>query len=262
MKKYRILEILYPIGIYYLISGFVFFALNMLLGEAPEIYMVKQLISSGAVIPFLLSLYKQDHSAEKIVYGQRKFNGKEMAEQAVLTIVAAVFCGMALNNFIAMTPLIKISAGFETANEHFFAGKLLMEILASCVVVPIAEELLFRGIVLKRAVMLSGEKIGVLCSALLFGIIHMNLVQFLYAALLGGLLAIIVVKTKHIELAVLGHAAANLAAIIRAETGWLDFSYQVNATGIAFSAGMLLIGLWAAWKLCENKKFSKVQLNS
>lgn len=249
MKKYQVLEILYPIGLYYLISGVVFFALNILLGESQEIYMMKQLISSGATIPFLLSLYKQDMYTEKVVYGKEKPDLGKFMLQIALSVVAAGAFGVALNNFIAMTPLVEVSAGFQNANENFFAGGLLVEILASCVVVPVAEEVLFRGIVLKRASMPFGEGTGIVCSALLFGVIHMNLVQFIYAVLLGALLAVIVVKTRRVSMAVIGHAVANLIAVFRAETGVLDFAYQPDVSGIGFSILMILVGIFAMWFL-------------
>ena len=246
LKRYQVLEILYPIAIYYLVSGVVFFALNILLGESQEIYMIKQMISSGATIPFLVSLYKQDMYAENVVFGKRKAEPTKWLIQIALTAISAGAFGVALNNFIAMTPLVEVSTGFQTANESFFAGGIWAEILASCVVVPIAEEVLFRGCVLKRVTTMADEKLGILCSALLFGVIHVNLVQFVYAALLGGLLAGIVVKTRKVSLAVIGHAAANLIAILRAETGVLDFSYQPDLAGIGFSVAMAVLGAFSA----------------
>lgn len=249
MKKFNVIEILYPIGMYYLVSGFVFFALNILFGEAQEIYMIKQLISSGATIPFLVALWKQDRYTEQVVYGRQTVNPGEFVLQMVLSAVAAVAFGVALNNFIAMTPLVDVSTGFQNANENFFAGEILIEILASCVVVPIAEELLFRGIVLRRVTMMLGETMGIVCSAVLFGAIHFNLVQFIYAGILGGLFAVIVVKTRKVTLTVIGHAAANLIAVLRAETGILDFSYQVDAAGILFSMVMVVIGVMSVWYL-------------
>ena len=169
MKKNRVWEVFYPIFVYYLISAFVFFALNILLGEAQEIYMLKQAISSGATIPALFALWKQDSDIEKVVYGKQKLEIGKYIPQAVFAGVSVGAVGVALNNFIAMTPLVQVSAGFQSANENFFAGEVLMQILASCVVVPIAEELLFRGILLKRVSLLTGERAGILFSAILFG---------------------------------------------------------------------------------------------
>lgn len=245
MKKFNVIEVLYPIGLYYLVSGFVFFALNILLGESQKIYMLKQLISSGATIPFLTSLWKQEMYIENVVYGKEKNSVPECVSRIVLTCISAGAFGVALNNFIAMTPLMHVSGGFQTANENFFAGGFLLEILASCVVVPIAEELLFRGIILKKTSMIAGEYMGILCSALLFGVIHMNLVQFIYATIIGAFLALIVVKTRKLYLAMIGHGTANLIAVMRAETGVLDFSYEANMGGISFSVAMVVLGVVA-----------------
>jgi len=249
LKKFNVWEILYPIALYYLVSGFVFFALNILLGERVEVYMFKQLVSSGATIPFLISLWKQDMYVEKVVFGKQKQSIKQGLSEFVLVCISAGTLGVALNNFIAMTPLVEVSAGFQNANENFFAGGVMLEILASCVVVPIAEELLFRGIILKRASMMAGEYMGVLCSALLFGVVHMNLVQFLYATIIGAFLAVVVVKSRKLHLAVIGHGAANLVAVLRAETGVLDFSYEADMSGISFSLMMVAVGVIAAGML-------------
>ena len=246
MKRHNVIEILYPIGMYYLVSGFVFFALNIVLGESQEIYMLKQLISSGATIPFLTSLWKQDMYIENVVYGKGKSTVGQGAFQIVLTCIATGAFGVALNNFIAMTPLVEVSVGFQNANANFFGGGFWLQVLASCVVVPIAEELLFRGIILKRTSMMAGEHIGILCSAVLFGVIHMNLVQFIYATIIGAFLAVIVVKTKKLYLAMIGHGAANLIAVLRVETGILEFSYEADMAGILFSLIMVLLGAVAA----------------
>lgn len=258
MRKttYRMWDILYPILFYYMVSGVVFFALGMILGSKQELYMVKQLISSGATIPFLAALWKQDSYAERVVYGSGDLSDKRQAlgryaVQAALAGITVGCLGMAWNNFIAMTPLMRASGGFQTANENFFAGTMNIEILASCVVIPIAEELLFRGVVQKRCIILAGERWGIIFSALLFGIIHVNPVQFLYAAVLGLVLGVIVQKTRKISLAATGHAAANLIAIIRAETGVFDFSYQADLAGIGFSVLLVCVGLGAGCRLLK-----------
>ena len=252
--KYRIWNIFYPILLYYTISAIVFFALTMIVGSNQELYMLKQMLSSGAVIPFLLSAWKQDCYAKTVVFGKQKEGVLEQVKQIFLSCVAVACFGMALNNLIAMTPLMQVSSGFQEANENFFAGTILMEILASCVIVPIAEELLFRGVVLNRCSILVGEKAGIVFSALLFGLIHVNLVQFLYAGLLGIVLGMIVQKTGKVSLAVWGHGAANLLAIIRAETGVFDFSYQPNLPGIGFSVLLLGVGVLAGMILLKKNE--------
>lgn len=70
----------------------------------------------------------------------------------------------------------------------------MFELLGSCLVIPIAEELLFRGVVYKRLKLYFGVTPALIGSALIFGIMHVNLVQFLYAAVIGLLLAFVLEK--------------------------------------------------------------------
>lgn len=249
-KTTNIWAVLYPIVLYYLISSMAFFGMTLIFGEVDEIYMLKQLVSSGSTIPFLLSLKKQDAYAEEIVFGKiRKWSVRQAVSIGTMVFVAMAAFGIALNNFIAMTPLVQMSTGFQNVNKAFFGGEVLLTILASCVVVPIAEELLFRSVVLKRCSTMVGERLGIVFSALLFGVIHVNIVQFLYATVLGLLLAIFVCKTKRVWVAVLGHAAANLMAILRAETGIFSYAYEADWAGIIFSLCMVVIGA-VATELC------------
>ncbi len=237
--------VLYPILIYYVISRCIFFVLGLLMGEAQEVYMIKQMICSGATIPFLYTLWKQELYAEEVVYGKKEKQPVIKVLAQIILIGAGMAClGIALNNVIVMSPLVDVSSGFKEANEAFFAGGIWVEIAASCVVVPIAEELLFRGVVLRRIRSFAGMAYGVIFSSILFGIVHVNLVQFVYAALLGMLLGIIVMKTKRVFYAVIGHGAANLVAILRAETGVLDFSYAYNWQACFFTVAMALCGMY------------------
>ena len=236
-------SVFYPILMYYMFSGFAFFGMTILFGEQPEIYMLKQLVSSAVTIPFLLTLWKQEQSIYNVVYGKedrQPFMGSVLTGMMLAMGTACI--GMACNNFIAMTPLVEVSTGFKEVNVAFFSGNLWVRLLASCVIVPIAEELLFRGVVLSRVVKIAGLRWGIFFSAVLFGIVHVNLVQFLYATLLGVILASLVVKTKKIVIAVLAHAMTNLMAIIRTETGFLDFTYQADLPGITVTILMLLLG--------------------
>ena len=86
--------------------------------------------------------YKQDKIAEQVVYGteKEKLDTKWLTD-AVLAAAGAATLGIAVNNIIAMTPLVQMSEGFQEANQSFFAGTVVFELLGSCLVIPIAEEL-------------------------------------------------------------------------------------------------------------------------
>ena len=100
-------------------------------------------------------------------------------------LLAGASLGMAVNNVIAMTPLIEASAGFQSANQAFFAGGVVFELLGSCLVIPLAEELLYRGVVERRLSLLCGSAPAIVLSAVIFGVMHWNVVHFLFECILG-----------------------------------------------------------------------------
>ncbi len=255
MKKtgvYRVWQVIYPIGIYYVVSSIVYFFLGMLLGNNQETYMLRQMVCGAVTIPFILSFYKQDKQFEDTVYGKKKFSfDAQTIWEIVLSVSIGAMLGIAVNNLIAMTPLMEISAGFKEANDSFFAGGVVYELLGSCLVIPIAEELLYRGVVFKRLRVFLGVWPAILLSAIIFGAVHANLVQFLYAGILGVLLAFLLQSTGKLYAPILGHIAANVAAVIRQETGWLDFAYEPTAAGIGFS--LLLVATAGALVLWNRK---------
>ena len=233
---FKLCQIIYPIGIYYVVSSLMYFVLGLFLGDGQQTYMLRQLICSAATIPATMSFYKQDKIAEQVVYGteKEKLDTKWLTD-AALAVVGAATLGIAVNNIIAMTPLVQMSEGFQEANQSFFAG--------TCLVIPIAEELLFRGVVYKRLKLYFGVTPALIGSALIFGIMHVNLVQFLYAAVIGLLLAFVLEKTGKLSMAVFGHIAANLVAVLRTETGWLEFSFYPTVNGILFTVVMAVAGI-------------------
>ncbi len=261
---YKIWQIIYPIGIYYVVSGIVYMVLEVLLGPAGPDYMLRQMICAAATLPFLWSFYKEDKktlpagpgrgdpqppketgnlTSRGSGAGRDVFLGRKgmrcrmsLLSDLALSAIAGGTAGIALNNLIAMTRLTQMSSGFKEANEAFFAGQLIFELLGSCLLIPVAEELLYRGVVYRRMRPVCGASFSVLLSAVIFGLMHGNLVQFLYAGALGLLLAFLLERTKHLLTAVCAHIAANLAAVLRQETGWLSFCYEVSPAALLCTA--------------------------
>lgn len=256
-KGYRIWQVIYPVGIYYVVSSLAYFGLELLLGASEESYMMRQLICAAATIPFVMSFYRQDKQLEDTVYGKRRLEWNlTLVRDIVLAAASGMLLGIAVNNIIAMTPLIDMSAGFSEANQSFFAGQMIYELLGSCLLIPIAEELLYRGVVYKRLRLLFGVMPAIVFSALIFGLMHVNVVQLLYAGILGLLLAFLMERTGRLYAPILGHIAANLAAVVRQETGWLAFFYEPTAAGIGFTA-VVLAGagalIWYQIRLYQKK---------
>lgn len=239
---YKIWQVIYPVGMYYVVSSMAYFLLGLVIGTAQETYMMRQMVCAAVTIPVVMNYYRQDKVIEDNVYGKEKirFDGK-LLKDVVVALLTGATLGMAVNNIIAMTPLMDMSAGFQEANESFFAGTFVFEFLGSCLLIPIAEEILYRGVVYKRLKLLFGVKYAIPLSALIFGAMHVNLIQFLYAGILGLFLAFLYEKTRRIYAPILGHIAANIAAVVRQETGWLEFSYEPTVAGISVTAALLVV---------------------
>lgn len=78
---FKLWQIIYPIGIYYVVSSLMYFVLGLFLGDGQQTYMLRQLICSAATIPATMSFYKQDKIAEQVVYGTEKKIGYKMAHR-------------------------------------------------------------------------------------------------------------------------------------------------------------------------------------
>lgn len=143
-------------------------------------------------------------------------------------VMAVVLCGVVNNYLFSMIMSVaeKFSSGYWQVVQIFYNNDLWIEILTLCIIGPVAEELVYRGFVYQRLRENSSETAAAVGSALLFGVMHFNIVQGVYAFVLGILLAHIVYKTGSLLTAAAAHMAANLVSVLWTETDWLDFLDQ------------------------------------
>ncbi len=126
---------------------------------------------------------------------------------ATMEELAATYRQIADNaNFLQ--PLIERYTGLS----EVMAGSevpLSLLVLATTIVGPLAEELVYRGAVMGafRAVM--SDRWAIVLSALIFGIVHMDVIQGTYAFVLGLILGYLYMKTRNIWCAYLMHMILN-----------------------------------------------------
>ncbi len=87
-------------------------------------------------------------------------------------------------------------------------------ILTTIILVPIFEEIIFRGIILKNLLRNKSFGYSIIASSMLFSLVHTNPAILLSAFILGLLLAWIYSKTNNLLLSIIGHAVYNLTASI------------------------------------------------
>ncbi|MEG0805102.1 MAG: type II CAAX endopeptidase family protein [Lachnospiraceae bacterium] len=236
MKNLRLQlwEVVYPIIIYWIVFFLAGLIVQNLFQFGDKDYMIMQSMIELACIPVVAYFYKMTQKPPK-----RKAHNRIPEAAAV---IAAVCFSVAINNFIALTPLKELSGEFQEINTLFYSGTLFVEILAAGILAPITEELLFRGVVQGRIRMVWGGRIGIIASSLIFGITHFNIVQCIYGTLLGIIFAIIVESTGKVRIAVFCHMAANVVAIITSETKIAQWVFSNIIPNIIITVGLTVIG--------------------
>ena len=87
------------------------------------------------------------------------------------------------------------------------------------VIVPIAEELMFRGVLFRRFMESRGFWYSALWSSLFFVLMHQDGAQMAYALLLGIFLCYVYEKFGSLKAPVLLHVAANCSSLLYTELG-------------------------------------------
>lgn len=121
---------------------------------------------------------------------------------------------------------------------------------------PLAEELVFRGAILRKLLGVFGEKChwaAIVISALIFGIVHMNIPQFVHATLIGLLLGWMYYRTHSILPGVMFHWINNTVAYVMfnvmpqmADGKLIDMfsgDHRKMVLGIIFSLFILVPGI-------------------
>ena len=95
--------------------------------------------------------------------------------------------------------------------ESITSNQSIIYIISVVLFAPIAEEILFRGVILKYAEQAFPAYPAIFVSALLFGLYYGNLIQGTYAVAIGFLMGVLVMKTDSILPSMFLHFIINLS---------------------------------------------------
>lgn len=173
-------------------------------------------------------------------------------------VVLAVDGCQILNDLIILFRLNEIFPGYSQLAELTMEGQPMWLLLLTVgILAPITEELVFRGLVFRRMKDWMKPTMAIVLSAVFFGLYHGNFVQFLYAALLGMLLALMYHRTGTLWTAIVAHMAANLWSLFGYEW-WSQMMHHNMATfvlGIVLE--LLLCIIPGYWIFFDRKKLAR-----
>ena len=163
-------------------------------------------------IPVMAFLYYRDRKREKL--SGVIPNKKAPAVMYIPMLVMAGMLNIVLNNLIMICGLSNYSREYVETSEAYYSASLGMQILCLGLLVPIAEELVFRGLMYRRMREDTGIVVSVFYSALVFGLFHGNLVQRIYGMAMGLMLAYVCEKYGSVKAPIAAHIMVNMVSIL------------------------------------------------
>lgn len=140
---------------------------------------------------------------------------KALTKKQFWMLLPICFCLTYAGNLVG-TLLSLIFSGGEAMNplNDYAMDQSPLKILVMVILAPLLEELICRKLIIDRTVRY-GEKVSVLMSGLIFGLLHQNLFQFFYAFAVGCLFAYVYIRTGRLRYTVALHGIINfLGAVI------------------------------------------------
>ena len=177
-------------------------------------------------------------------------------------VLSAVCFGLSLNALILSTDLAEHSEGFQRVQEAELAMTPLMGIFRLCIRAPFLEELMFRLVLCYGGAYVLGRLmprkracgIAIVFSSLLFALLHGNIVQGLYAFLMGLLLGGFLLASRILYISFLMHAAANLTVYGLGLSGFALYLYNPFCAALFFALGVIVLTRLFPWGMLRARE--------
>ena len=163
------------------------------------------------------------------IAGQRKAYRKKLYARRILTKLLIVMLGagasVAFNFLFSLIKFTQVSADFQAVSERQMSVNLIMGLILYGLISPLAEEMIFRGVVFNRLKRYMPVMLSAIISSALFGIYHGNVVQAVYAFAAGCLFAWIYHKRGNFGETIMLHGVMNITGFLLAHYNLFDTAF-------------------------------------
>ncbi len=185
-------------------------ASDAILRLSTQIALIYSAIQLAIFIPLFLALRRRE----------RRFYPNDRTRPTDLLSVAAIATGLVgltgllfagLQALADYVPFLKSQLDYYMDLSQYFSGDggLVWTILATCIVVPIAEEVIFRGVVMNEFRRVMPLWVAVVLQGVVFALFHMNFIQTLYVVVPGILLGAVYAWTRSLVVPIVMHICFN-----------------------------------------------------
>ena len=216
--------------------------------------MVLQSAAAFFSILILLRMYFKDYKKRRFVFDRK---GTAPGWWLIL-IPIGVFVSLAGNLLINVSDLAAMSEGFEQSQQMLFSGPLVAQIIGIGVIIPICEELIYRGLIFMRLRQYCNVNLAIGISALLFAAFHGNIVQGIYAFVTGILFAYVYEKYGSLKAPMIVHISANLMSLGLA---WLNYTFESRMKVLVVGVIAAVICLAFVWVMDRHVSAKRIYLN-
>jgi len=207
---------------------------------APENILIPLLISVAVTFLILYLILKKEWAYDKL-FSFGKLRASSVVMCVLFGIAFSFFIDGALTLFFGILP-IKIP---EQPIDDLIGGNLILELLSVGILGPFLEEVIFRGIVQKRLTQMMDITAAIILQGFIFGLIHFNILQSSYAAVIGLALGLIYYWTESIWPAVAVHIIFNTTSVVMSyiigDGVELNLMYYIVITFISLVISLLIL---------------------
>lgn len=219
-------SIIWPVALHMILSDFSVIILTAATGQTPDSALCTTL-TAILVIPPVLWMYRGDEKPAvnrlKSVTEQDTKKELDDKENGGPTLTWRIFMGIAcfvsggiLDRVWSQVLLwLRVQDYFSNqTQEQLLASQLAVQIIGLGILVPVAEELIFRGLLYARIRRTLPVWASVLTASVIFALYHGNMIQILFAFPMAIILTLLYEKGKWISYPILFHMGVNLTTVV------------------------------------------------
>lgn len=219
-------SIIWPVALHMILSDFSVIILTAATGQTPDSALCTTL-TAILVIPPVLWMYQGDGkpAANRLKSVAEQDTKKELDDKknGGPTLTWRIFMGIAcfvsggiLDRVWSQVLLwLRVQDYFSNqTQEQLLASQLAVQIIGLGILVPVAEELIFRGLLYARIRRMLPVWASVLTASVIFALYHGNMIQILFAFPMAIILTLLYEKGKWISYPILFHMGVNLTTVV------------------------------------------------
>lgn len=218
--------------------------------------------AAASLIVFLL-----DKCISKVrfseLFSTANVGGKDIGGM-ILVLCGAFSLGMILQviviSLFGLAGLSPMSEAATNATEDVTPAYLAVDIFTSLIVAPVCEELMFRGVILRRMSQVS-MRFAIVFSSVCFGLMHGNILQGISGFIVGLVLAYADIKCGSVIPSIIGHMFLNSWSCIRALVSYFTDEDTADMVWLAIIAVLGLVGLISILVLVRSRKIRLPEYN-